>query len=139
MDNEEIAQRNLEEFQKSFEILVKNREAICDKEGRLLRKNMRYLNKYRLLINKTAVKGMIVGNDMLRNCWYPDTEEGNQCIKDIEKIMGSMRPDFIDITVRGSYGEFMDKLNEFAKRAKEAYWEHVASGMHKDCLGRRLI
>ena len=116
----------IRDFHESFDKLVKNRNVLCDHNGKLLPENRRYYKSYNRLANEVAVKGMKVATDkMRRRVRIPNDDTGSICCKEIEELAKQMRPKFIDILNRGTYLSFSVQIDFLVADAEKIVAKHT--------------
>ncbi len=129
MDEKEA---RMENFRKSFTKMVKNREVLCDAKGRLKKENLRYKVKYQELVDQVAKSGTKICEDAIWYFYFPQNEQGKECIKKVEEVMKNMVLQFRTIILSGTFDEFLDQVEKFRKESLEIYLGYVGRGMHAD-------
>ena len=123
---------NISEFRAAFEKLVRNREVICDNEGRVKASCIRYYRKYNLLANQVMVLGMIVANDKIERLHIPNNSIGSACLDEIRQLAHRRKEKFIHIINRGTYRSFTCEIDFLAADAEKIWHRYVAMGMYRN-------
>jgi len=107
------------ELKKRFDVLIKNREALCDENGEL--KNKNYAKAYNKLLNEVGNLTSKVASDMTVNTYSMSKEKKDACIENISSEYGKFEPRFKQAILRGSYEDLTSVMKDFCSSAMDVY------------------
>lgn len=117
------------DLESQFELFCRNRQALCDSDGKLYRKNIKYRKKFVELGQKVASLTAAEAQNRILHLRLPNSELGEQCKQDIEELMSSMSPQFVDIIKKGTYQDLLSQIDAFVLAAERTYKEYQDKGM----------
>lgn len=114
-------QEHEEALKSRFELLLKNRDALCDGQGNLLKENQKYEKAYLKLLNQVGELTSTVATDMTTKIYFMPQDKAKGCIEVINKLYLKMQPEFKKVIRRGTYEDLSSVMNSFCQQALTAY------------------
>ncbi len=93
-----LAQEHEEALKHVFDVLLKNRNALCDAKGNLTKDNLKYEVSYRRLLNKVGSLVSQVATDLTLGIYFiPKNEKGDMAVNAIKNAYSAMLPSFMSV------------------------------------------
>ncbi len=114
----EVAEHK-QELDTLFEKLIKNREVLCNENGKLKKENARFKNNYQKLVNEVAAQTSLVAKESIR---LP--KGSDECEAEIIEYWENSKPNFCEIIRKGSMEDMHNALKAFKDKCINIYVKH---------------
>ena len=103
--------KKMEDFEKVFDTFCKNRQALCNEEGKIKSENVRFMLKYSALANEVAVKATEVVREDFDTKRIPEYLYSGAL-----EMWENENSSFGKILIKGTLEEFYSALKNFHEK-----------------------